>query len=94
MVCRGETANIEAGLIALLLGFLVGKGVFAGSGRRGGRRYQFLAVTLTYLGIGVAYIPFALEGLRQSARASADSARAASSPRRSNRSRRHNGSGW
>ena len=69
-------ANIEAGIIAILLGFLVGKAVHLGSGRRGGRRYQILAVALTYLGIGLAYAPFAVEQLRAS-RASAVSTAAA-----------------
>jgi hypothetical protein len=71
-----KLANIEAGLIAILLGFLVGKGVFAGSGKRGGRRYQVLAAILTYLGIGVAYVPFAVEGMVTAARAGRDSAAA------------------
>lgn len=69
-----KLANIEAGLIAILLGFLVGKGVFSGSGQRGGRRYQVLAAILTYLGIGLAYAPFAVEGMMQAAKAGADSA--------------------
>jgi len=58
----------EIGLIAILLGWLVGKGVFLGSGKRGGRGYQVLAVTLAYLGIGLAGVPFVVEGwLEQSA---------------------------
>jgi hypothetical protein len=72
-----KLADIEAGLIAILLGYLVGKGVFAGSGNRGGRRYQVLAIILTYLGIGVAYAPLAVEEFQKAARAEADSARAA-----------------
>lgn len=71
--------NLEIGLIAILLGYLVGRAVFLGSGKRGGRRYQILAVFLTYLGIGLAYAPFALEALRESSGAEADSARAAPS---------------
>lgn len=59
-----KLANIEAALIAILLGFLVGKGVFIGSGRRGGRGFQVLAVGLTYLGIALAYTPFAVEAYR------------------------------
>lgn len=62
-----KLANLEVGLIAILLGFLVGRAVFIGSGRLGGRAYQVLAVVLTYLGIGVAYVPFALEAARDSA---------------------------
>ena len=64
--------NLEIGLIAILLGFMVGRAVFMGSGNRGGRRYQLLAVFLTYLGIGVAYAPFAIEAMRDRALASAD----------------------
>ncbi len=76
-----KLANLEVGLIAILLGFLVGRAVFIGSGRRGGLRYQLLAVFLTYLGIGVAYAPFAYEGIQQDLRAEADSARRADSAR-------------
>jgi hypothetical protein len=47
----------EVGLIAVLVGFLVGKGVFVGSGRQGGRRYQVLATVLTYFAISVTYVP-------------------------------------
>lgn len=65
--------NLEIGLIAILLGYMVGRAVFLGSGKRGGRRYQALAVFLTYFGIGLAYAPFALQTLRDS-RTSADSA--------------------
>jgi hypothetical protein len=65
--------KLEIGLIAILLGFMVGRAVFLGSGNRGGRRYQLLAVFLTYLGIGVAYAPFAIEAMRDRAVASADS---------------------
>jgi len=54
--------NLEIGLIAILLGWLVGKGVYLGSGKRGGLGYQVMAIALTYLGIGVAGVPFALEG--------------------------------
>ena len=42
-------------LIAILVGFMVGGAVRAGSGRRGGRAYQLLAVLLTYLTIGTTY---------------------------------------
>jgi len=74
-----KLANLEVGLIAILLGYLVGKAVFIGSARRGGLRYQVLAVFLTYLGIGTAYVPFAFEGIQQRMQAEADSARAADS---------------
>lgn len=47
----------EVGLIAILVGFIVGKAVFVGSGKRGGRRYQVLATVLTYFAISVSYVP-------------------------------------
>ena len=37
------------GIVALLIGWMVGKAVFIGSGRRGGRRYQLLATVLLLL---------------------------------------------
>ncbi len=58
-------AQIRVGLIAILLGWLVGKAVFIGSGRRGGTHYQILAVVLTYLGFGAAYLPFLLGAARE-----------------------------
>lgn len=45
----------EIGLIAILVGWLVGRGVAVGSGGVGGRRYQFMAVVLTYLSVSVSY---------------------------------------
>jgi hypothetical protein len=44
--------NINAALITILIGWLVGKGVHKGSDGRGGRGYQILAVVITYMSIG------------------------------------------
>ena len=46
----------EIGLISILVGWGVGRGVFIGSGKRGGRGYQLLAIGLTYLAISMAYL--------------------------------------
>lgn len=54
----------EIGLIAILVGFLVGFAVNIGSHHRGGWFYQLMAIGLTYLAIVSTYIPFAAEGLR------------------------------
>jgi hypothetical protein len=51
------TTGYELGLIAILVGFLVGKGVMWGSGYRGGWFYQALAIALTYLSIVSTYVP-------------------------------------
>jgi hypothetical protein len=47
----------EIGLIAILVGFLVGRAVAVGSGGRGGLRYQVTAVALTYCSIVATYVP-------------------------------------
>ncbi|HEX7939591.1 MAG TPA: hypothetical protein VF483_11440 [Gemmatimonadaceae bacterium] len=53
--------NLEIGLVAILIGYLVGAGVRKGTQGVGGRRYQVLALVLTYFSIGLAYAPFALK---------------------------------
>jgi len=50
-------SGYEFSLIAILVGYGVGKGVRWGSGGRGGRAYQVLAIALTYLAIVSAYVP-------------------------------------
>ena len=54
----------EVGLIAILVGLMVGGGVKAGSNGRGGIGYQLVAVLLTYLAIASNYIPDILAELR------------------------------
>lgn len=51
----------EVGLVAIVVGFLVGFGVRWGSRGRGGRPYQLLAVGITYLAIVSTYVPFIFE---------------------------------
>ena len=50
--------NYEIGLIAIVVGFLVGGTVRWGSYHRGGWAYQALAMTLTYVAIVSTYVPF------------------------------------
>lgn len=50
-------ASLEVGLIAIGIGHFVGLGVRRGSGGRGGRGYQVLAVALTYGWITANYVP-------------------------------------
>lgn len=49
--------NMEIGLVAIVVGFMVGKAVRKGSGNRGGRGYQVMAVILTYCCIAANYMP-------------------------------------
>ena len=55
-------------LITLIIGVLVGIGVKAGTGGKGGRRYQVMAVILTYLAVGLSYTPVAAKSLMDASR--------------------------
>ena len=48
----------EFSLIAILVGYLVGRAVRWGSGGRGGRRYQAIAMVLTYISITASALPY------------------------------------
>lgn len=61
------TTGYEVGLIAILVGFMVGYAVRTGAGGRGGRRYQILAMSLTYLAIGGTYVPLAMREISDDA---------------------------
>ncbi len=50
-------ANLEIGIVAILIGYMVGRAVRHGAGGRGGRRYQVLAAALTYASVALAYAP-------------------------------------
>ncbi|HTS60650.1 MAG TPA: hypothetical protein VMH28_01425 [Candidatus Acidoferrales bacterium] len=49
--------NLEIGIVAIVVGIMVGKAVRAGSKGLGGRPQQILAVLLTYFSITTSYIP-------------------------------------
>ena len=59
-----EVTGFDIGLVAVVVGFLAGKGVRKGSGGRGGRRYQILAVVLTYFAMSSTYVPVAMKELK------------------------------
>ena len=50
-----KITNFELGLMAIAVGWLVGKAIMKGSNHRGGRRYQYLALALTYFSITISY---------------------------------------
>jgi hypothetical protein len=56
------------GIVAVLIGLMVGGAVRRGSGNRGGLGYQFLAVFLTYSSIVAMIIPAVLEGFANQAK--------------------------
>jgi len=51
--------GIEIGYVSLAVGFIVGKAMMMGSGGIGGRRYQIVAIALTYAAVSLAAIPIA-----------------------------------
>jgi hypothetical protein len=53
--------NFEIGIVAILIGYMVGYMVRKGAGG-GGRRFQILALVLTYWSVGLAYSPIAFKG--------------------------------
>lgn len=55
----------EIGLVAIVIGFMVGFAVHKGSGSAGGRRFQWLAIILTYFAVGLAYAPLAFKSFAQ-----------------------------
>jgi hypothetical protein len=55
--------NLEIGIVAIVVGIMVGKAVRAGSNGLGGRPQQILAVLLTYFSITTSYIPVYLHQL-------------------------------
>ncbi len=57
----------ELALVAILVGWMVGKTVRWGSQGRGGLFYQFMAVALTYVSIASNYCPDILKGMREAA---------------------------
>ena len=61
---RVASGGYEIGLIAILVGFMVGGAVKAGAKGRGGFGYQLLAVVLTYLAIAANYAPDIVQALR------------------------------
>jgi hypothetical protein len=63
----------EIGLVAIVVGFLVGRAVNLGSQGRGGRAYQVLAVGLTYFAIVTTYIPMIIKSAREQVAVTADS---------------------
>ena len=54
--------NFEIGIVAIAIGYMVGFSVRKGAGG-GGRRFQVIALVLTYWAVGLAYMPLAFKGI-------------------------------
>ena len=68
--------GLEIGIVAIVIGYMVGYSVRKGAAV-GGRRFQILALVLTYFAVGLAYTPMvikaAMEGDREKVVARSDS---------------------
>jgi hypothetical protein len=53
--------DLEIGLVAILIGYMVGYAIRKGTRGRGGRRFQVLAIALTYASIAMAYTSIAVK---------------------------------
>ena len=58
-----KITDLDWALISIAVAALVATAIRKGNGGRGSRRFQLLAVLLTYLAIGGAYAPFLLQGI-------------------------------
>jgi hypothetical protein len=67
-------AHLEIGIVAVLIGYMVGYSVRRGVGGRGGRRFQVLAAVLTYMAVALAYSPVAIQEARREAKPAAQTA--------------------
>lgn len=72
--------DLEIGIVAILIGYMVGYAIRKAARGGGGRRYQILAAALTYFAVGLAYVPVVLNGSAHPTKAAADSAQTATAP--------------
>jgi lysylphosphatidylglycerol synthetase-like protein (DUF2156 family) len=63
--------GLVIGFVSLAVGFIVGKAMNFGSRGAGGRRYQLVAVLLTYLAVSMSAVPIAIYQMRQQHQAQA-----------------------
>ena len=74
--------HLEIGIVAILIGYMVGRAVRKGARGRGGLRFQILAVALTYLSVALAYAPLVIREMRASGSQSQQASASTSDARR------------
>jgi len=57
--------DFEIGIVAIAIGYMVGWAIRKATANRGGRRYQVLALVLTYWAVGLAYTPITFQQLAE-----------------------------
>jgi hypothetical protein len=60
-----KATDSQWGILAVVVGLVIGSAVRKGSNGRGGWRYQALAVFLTYTAIVSSYVPYMIAGARE-----------------------------
>ena len=73
--------GLVIGWVSLAVGYIVGKAMRMGSRGVGGRRYQVVAVLLTYFAVSLSAVPIAIEQSRAHHQAQAQSAENSVQPR-------------
>jgi hypothetical protein len=58
-----EITGWQIGIVAIVIGYMVGWAIQKATGGVGGRRYQILAVAFTYLAVGMAYAALGFSAL-------------------------------
>jgi uncharacterized paraquat-inducible protein A len=75
-----KATDAQWGILAVIVGLIVGGAVRKGSRGRGGWRYQTLAIFLTYTAIVTSYVPFIIEEIREQRSHRATEVSAAAAP--------------
>ena len=57
--------DLEIGIVAILIGWMVGRAIQKALPGGGSRRYQLLAAVLTYFAVGAAYLPLVFGEMRK-----------------------------
>jgi hypothetical protein len=57
--------DFEIGIVAILIGYIVGYAIRKATGGAGARRYQILGAGLTYFAVALAYLPLAMKGVAE-----------------------------
>lgn len=71
--------DFEIGIVAIAIGYMVGWAVRRAAGGRGGRRFQVLAIVLTYWAVGLAYTPLVISAIRKAEQSETSQANAGAS---------------
>lgn len=66
-----EYLELEIGIVAIAIGWLVGRAVARATRGRSARRHQVMAVGLTYFSVAMAYAPFAIKEWKNSDKSAA-----------------------